>query len=300
MSPSDLPTTLQNAKTAGLPWSEVAMAVRAVVETSGEKPTMRSPTLGRLATWTQYSAAILRRQLAVLSFAEQCAAELRLAPREIFDVGFTALELTANVYRQDSRKGLAALEAVLAGETNVEKLRAEVTMRARDRRSAGATGRDVVTLDRHERRSEVEQALQRGGFPDLQRRRPDWKKADPARNAMHGPVCRFDWWRRPADHRGIEGFALLHLPLGTPAREADDRIARAIVASSYFVRFWIVLTENGPWENRVVEALNWADPRLGLLVVSPDLIHLPVDIRRPAVTADPDANTGLLARALDA
>jgi hypothetical protein len=98
----------------------------------------------------------------------------------------------------------------------------------------------------------------------------------------------------------IEGFALLHLPLGTPAREVDDRIARAIVASSYFVRFWVVLTENSPWEKRVVEALDWADPRVGLLVISPDLLYLPVDVRRTAVTAGLDARNSLLAKAVDA
>ena len=264
MDSENFPPVLEDAKTSGADWAEVAKATRGVLRSLGATVSMRSPAVAEVAERSGYSAAMLLRQQKLLSFIESQSVIGGVDPERYLQAGFTSLELVSLIHRHDPARTAELMEAVAEGQVTTEFLRGELSRVVSDKRRNDSEDSDVRAMERHDRRRQVMLGLQRDGFSRLLTRRPAWRGIRSEGPAEYGPVCRFTWWRYGA--RGAEGFDLLHLPTGTAASAVEDRIARSVMSAAYFSSFWIVLIEGSPFQLRILEALHWADDtRIGLM-----------------------------------
>lgn len=268
--------SLVNAKMrrATMRWSAVARLVR---EAAGPNAGLKSPVIAELGRITGYSPAILVRQVALLEFLEKHALSKGFDPEPYLRGRFTVMEAAHALCRHDPVQGFELLERAADGYVGAEELRTTLKEALWSTKTKGSPDRNALAEERHDRARRTRAALEANGFPGLQSRQPDWA-ADLPEGRSGPPVCRFAWWQ--AEQGRLEGFDLLHLPTGTAERSVDDRIARCLVASAFFHRFWIVLVSGTPFERRVVDALTWhPDARIGIIVVADTATEGPLSIR---------------------
>lgn len=251
------PDALLDARKRRIRWTVMAATVRSAIgETSSLPQRERTRWLARAAELSGYTTGALRRFANVLDFLEAFEEDARPGTEEAKD-SFTALEMVHRISRHDPKRAAELMGELRTGSIAISKLRAELKDSKSKRLSKDRKAVSVEPLGyaflrvtppspASERNWRADAALEgiRILLPTLSRRFEYFGR--PSGNAPSGWRCDAIAWLDASWTRG-DGFEIVHAPASTAKAVVSDRISRAIVASRFFRRHYIVFTpESGP------------------------------------------------------
>lgn len=263
------PSELNDAKRARVPWTTVAVILRqAVGQDTGTSSEFRTRWIREAAGASGYTIGALKRFMAVFDFVSGIPAELR-PDSEGLAASFTALEMIQRIESHDRQEAMRLLGELRTTKIPISRLRAalEAAKRRRLTRGAEAHQRRPVGISAGHSTFETSAAGERNLranatldlvyrlLPELTGKFEAFQQ--PLGTAPIGVRCDAIAWLDVKWARG-DGFESVHAPGPVSRSVVSDRVTRAIVASRFFRRFYLVFTpeSSGEHVHRAASALD--------------------------------------------
>lgn len=289
---------LQHAKRRHTPWTEIAKIVNgAVGPESRLGPSQRAAWLRAAARASGYTPAVLRRFGNTLIFVQGFAERSR-PDEELIGRSFTAIEMIHRIARQDAEEAARLFGELGRTRMAISDLR-RVLKDSRKRRLEiqSSSGRRPVTRavqsplpisppslasERNWRTDAAIMGLLRL-LPELTGKSVHVGR--PIGTAPTSVRCDVIAWLSGWT-RG-DGFEIVHAPAAAARSLVSDRVARSVVASRFFRRFFLTFTPDSSEEHvmRACQALDQLEVRsVGVVLLGAEK---PVKRRRTG-PPDPD------------
>jgi hypothetical protein len=266
---AQVPASIEEARKKRAPWTATASALRSSIGTDlGTEE--RAKLFKAAAKISGYTAGALRRFVATLDFLERFPEQARPDPDTTKD-SFTAIEMIQRISRHDAAMGQKLMAELRDEKIAISKLR-------------------LILKDSKIQRLAKASVVQAPPAPKFASSNDERYSAAVARNwradaamedirrmllSLSGYV---EYFGRPAGTppMGVradaiawldegwtkgDGFEVVHAPAPTAKAVVSDRVSRAVVASRFFRRHYIVFTPDSRIDHvhRTVGSLNQLD-----------------------------------------
>lgn len=263
---------LVDARDRRVSWTEVASLLKRSIDANASSKTdQRSRLLKEAAASSGYTAGALRRFLNTFEYLETLPFELR-PDGNVAKKSFAAIEMIRRIAGHDAEEAKRLLGDLKKKRIPVSELRKALKdskERSLSKERAVAEPRPVFFSDARipggaasERNWRVNAGLRLLSqlLPELTGKYESFQQ--PLGNAPIGVRCDAIAWLDAKWTKG-DGFELLHGPTSVSKAVVSDRVTRAIVASRFFRRFYIVFTPDSSPErvHRAAQALEQLDAR---------------------------------------
>lgn len=233
---------LTGAKEARRPWTQVAELLDRGLQRERQQGV--NPHTGRFLPFavkaTGYSATLIYRYLAVWKFASAHLVPTDASWDALCDVPFASIELIKRVWDLDRRFARAALHDVLAGKISVRRLQAEV--RSIEAKRQAQNLRSTAYTARQEAEAKIIDAIEGQyleTFSNIKEAQFVERTASILLHARADLAIVIEEHGRIEAVDGIELKTRVHIPMRARIWEM---IARWLYSSTFYRRFWIVIT----------------------------------------------------------